>query len=309
MNEFKITTKRMGSVFELIVGSSNAEQANHILHSGLEEIERIEGLLSEFREGSSTYIINKNAGIRPVSVNDEVFALLIRCQRISMLTQGAFDISVGPLKRTYQFKNKEFQLPAKKKLQEARHLVGFQKIQLDKTVKEVFLPIRGMHISFAAIGKGYAADCVKKSWLEKGVTSGVINASGDLTTIGKRPNGVPWNVGIAHPDNKDTFIISLPVMDSSVATSSDHEQHFIHNGIRYSHNINPITGVPVAGIKSVSIISKSAELCDALATAVYVMGKEVGMHLLNQFPQVHGMIIDSENKTYYSNKIDFQYEA
>jgi FAD:protein FMN transferase len=309
MNEFQISTKKMGSIFELIVGCSDREQAEAILNDGIQEIDRIEKLLSEFRADSCTAAVNKNAGIESVKVNEEVYSLLKRCQRISVLTQGAFDISVGPLKRTYQFKNSEFQLPSRDQLRETLHLVGFQKIQLDDASHKVFLPRQGMQISFAAIGKGYAADCVKKRWLAKGVTSGVINASGDLTIIGKRPNGQPWNVGIAHPDQKNTFVLSIPVVDSSVATSGDYEQHFMYRGIRYSHNINPITGMPVTGIKSVSIISKSAELSDALATAVYVMGKEVGMHLLNQLPHTHGMIIDDANQAYYSNKIDFRYEA
>jgi FAD:protein FMN transferase len=306
MNEYRIATKLMGCAFELIVGSHDSVEANHLLETGIQEIKRIEEALSEFKENSVVSRINRNAGVKPVKVDDEVFSLLQRCQKIAAMTQGAFDISVGPLKKKYNFKNAQFKLPTETEVQDVLKLVGFEKIILDKVSNEVFLPKQGMHISFAAIGKGYAADCVKKTWLDLGVTSGVISASGDLTTIGTRPNGFPWDVGIANPDQKNDVAFHIPVVNSSVATSGDYEQFFMHKGIRYSHNINPITGFPVKGIKSVSIISQSAELSDALATAVYVMGIDVGLYLLNQLPQVHGIIIDDMNRSFYSNKINMQ---
>jgi FAD:protein FMN transferase len=308
MNEYRITTKLMGSVFELIVASQDGAQADTLLKVGIDEIKRIEENLSEFKPSSITSRINQSAGMQPVSVEIETFLLLKRCQQISTLTQGAFDISVGPLKRKYKFKNTEFELPTKAELNKTLDLVGFKKIIIMDETQEVFLPKRGMYINFAAIGKGYAADCVKKLWLRLGVTSGVISASGDLTTIGTKPNGQPWDVGIAHPDQKDKVALHIPVVNSSVATSGDYEQFFIHKGIRYSHSINPITGFPVRGIKSVSIVSQSAELSDALATAVYVMGVDVGLHLVNQLPHVHGVIMDDNNQSFYSKKININHE-
>jgi FAD:protein FMN transferase len=306
MNEYRITTKLMGCAFELIIGNNDLVEANYLLGIGIQEIKRIEEKLSEFKENSLVSQINRHAGIKPVKVDEEVFSLLIRCQKIASLTQGAFDISVGPLKKKYDFKNSTFAMPPKSEINEALRVVGFEKIILDERNREVSLPYVGMHISFAAIGKGYAADCVKKIWIELGVTSGVISASGDLTTIGTRPNGQHWNVAIAQPDNKTEVALHIPVVNSSVATSGDYEQFFLYNGIRYSHNINPKTGLPIKGIKSVSIVSHSAELSDALATAVYVMGVEVGLHLVNQLPQVHGIIIDDKDNSFYSNKIDLR---
>jgi FAD:protein FMN transferase len=304
MNEYRVTTKLMGCAFELIVASSDSNEADHLLKVGIQEIKRIEEILSEFKENSIVSYINQNAGVKPVRINTEVFSLLLRCQKIAALTQGAFDISVGPLKKKYNFKNEQFTLPPQEEINDTLKLVGFSKIILDTETKEVFLPYPGMHISFAAIGKGYAADCVKKIWIDLGARSGVISASGDLTTIGKRPNGSPWDVGIANPDQKNDVAFHIPVVDASVATSGDYEQFFMYKNVRYSHNINPITGFPVKGIKSVSIISQSAELSDALATAVYVMGINVGMHLVNQLPHVHGIVIDDKNQSFYSNKIN-----
>ena len=163
-----------------------------------------------------------------------------------------------------------------------------------------------MQISFAAVGKGYAADCVMRQWKHKGIKSGVINASGDLTLFGHRADGNHWRVGIANPDKQNEILLWIPVHEGSVATSGDYEQYFMHEGVRYSHNLNPRTGMPLSGLKSVTVVSPSAELCDALCTAVYVMGPEVGLHFINQLPQTHCLIIDNSNRFYHSKSLTIE---
>ena len=304
MNEYRVAKKLMGSGFELKVVSENEAKANHLLKLGINEIERIEDLISEFRDHAFTTKINQTAGIQPVEVPLEVYQLIERSIQLSQLTQGAFDITAGPLKKIYRFKNENFSFPPKKIIQQTLENVGWKKIQMNPKTLSVFLPFKNMHISFAAIGKGYAADRVKKVWLENGVRAGVINASGDLTAFGKRVNSKDWNVGIADPDDKSKMLFYVPLKNASVATSGDYEQFFMEKGIRYSHNINPITGMPLKGIKSVSIFSPSAELSDALATAVYVMGVDTGLHFVNQLPQTHAIIIDEKNEVSFSKKLD-----
>ncbi|MES2616534.1 MAG: FAD:protein FMN transferase [Bacteroidota bacterium] len=308
MTEFKVTERLMGSQFELIIDSEDEGKAQQLLQSGIEEIKRIEDLFSEFRPHTDTSKINQNAGITPITTHPEVLALIERSIAISALTQGAFDISMGPLKKIYKFKNDTFNLPEQQAINQALSLVGYNKIKINKESRDVFLPKEGMAISFAAIGKGYAADCVKKQWISKGVTSGVISASGDLTTIGKKADGNNWTIGIANPDNRADMLFYVPVNDSSVATSGDYEQYFMYDGIRYSHNINPITGKPVTGIKSVSVFSPAAELSDALATAIYIMGIDAGLHLINQLPDTHCIIIDHQKTVTHSKKMSFHHE-
>src|SRR5690606_8858021 len=191
------------------------------------------------------------------------------------LTQGAFDISASVLKKLYNFKGDDFVLPEVNQIKSALSKAGYEKIQL-LSHNQVFLTEPGMYIGFGGIGKGYAADRVKKLLIEKGVTSGVINASGDLTAWGHRPDGSPWKVGIADPESPSQAMLWIPVDHTSVATSGDYERYFEINGERYSHTIDPKNGKPVKGVKSVTIVSPSAELSDALATAVFVMGPEVG---------------------------------
>jgi thiamine biosynthesis lipoprotein len=141
------------------------------------------------------------------------------------------------------------------------------------------------------------------------VKSGVINASGDLTAWGTQPDGSPWKIGIADPDDPSKIMLWLPVNNAAVATSGNYEQYFEQNGIRYSHNIDPVSGKPVPFIKSVTVISPSAELSDALATAVTVMGREAGMYLVDQLPNVHFLLIDAENQVFQSRHINIHATA
>lgn len=298
----KVRTRLMGSDFELIATAHDELAANTFLEQGISEIKRLETLLTEFSDTSQTATINNSAGITDVQVDTEVYELVKRCKNISALTQGAFDISAGALKRLYNFKNAAFRMPDRKTVLQTLKSVGYKKIEL-KDDNKVYLPAKGMRIGFGAIGKGYAADKVKSLWQAAGMTSGVINASGDLTVWGSQPDGFPWKVGIADPDNKDNILLWLPVSNASVATSGNYEQYFDLDGIRYSHNIDPRTGLPARFIKSVTIVSSSAELSDALATAVTIMGKDVGLNFINQLPNVHCIIIDADNKISYSKNI------
>jgi thiamine biosynthesis lipoprotein len=149
---------------------------------------------------------------------------------------------------------------------------------------------------------------VRKVFQRKGIKSAVINASGDLTAFGRRADGSPWKIGLADPDDPKRIMAWLPVENSSVATSGDYEQYFEKDGIRYSHTIDPKSGLPCTGIKSVTIVSASAEFSDALATAVTIMGVDVGMHFIDQLPGVHGLIISDQNKIFTTKHFKLNYE-
>lgn len=307
VKEFRRSARLMGSAFEFII-LTDAEAGESLLDDCVAEVQRIEFLLTEFSNTSQTAKINQAAGQEPVQVDDETFQIIKRSLNISKLTQGAFDITAGVLKKLYNFKGEAFKIPDAKILAQALMKVGYQKIKL-KVPNQVLLTTAGMHIGFGGIGKGYAADMVKKLLINKGVTSGVINASGDLTAWGKRLDGQSWKVAIADPNDKSKNIAWIPVEEMSVATSGDYEQYFIHQGKRYSHTIDPKTGRPIQGMKSVTIVSPSAELSDALATAVFTMGVEVGLHFVSQLPQTHVLIIDEKNKVFTSKHIKLNLTA
>ncbi len=299
MNEFKRHARLMGSDFEFIIV---ADEENGLIDECICEVKRIEDLLTEFSETSQTALINKAAGLHPVQVDPEVYEIIKRSLKLSTLTQGAFDISAGALKRLYNFKGKQFEWPGDELVKQKLQTTGYNRIKLLADNK-VYLEVMGMHIAFGAIGKGYAADRVKNFLMSKGVRNGVVNASGDLTAWGKRADGSSWKIGIANPNVPSTILAWLSIENSSVATSGDYEQFTFHDNIKYSHNVDPKTGYPVKGIKSVTIMSPSAELSDALATAVFVMGPEVGIDLINQLPGIHGLVVNESNTIFTSNHL------
>lgn len=309
MKAFRKSCRLMGSSFELCIVSNNEAYALQNIEKGISEIQRIEHLLTEFSEDSFTSQINRQSGLFPVDVPNEFFQLVQRSIQISKLTKGYFDLTVGPLKKLFKFDRKEFLMPSKKTIRKTLELVGFKHIELNSTTGTIFCKQKNMRISFAAIGKGYAADMVKKMWLNENITSGFINASGDLTAFGTNENSEPWKIGIANPDQPDQLLFYVPLNNASVATSGDSEQHFLHKGRRYSHNINPKTGMPLQGLKSVSVFSPSAELSDAFATAIYAMEKSKALAFINQLPQTHAILIDDKNNVSFSKNLNYEVVA
>lgn len=301
----KKTLKLMGTRFEITVVAPNEEIGYINIDEAVSEIERIEGIISSWDKDSETSLINKNAGIKPVKVSRELLNLIERSIKISEITDGAFDITYASMDEVWRFDGTMDKVPSEEKIKQSVSKVGYQKIQLDQENQTVYLPEKGMCIGFGAIGKGYAADRAKELLVSKDVKGGIINASGDLTTWGTKVTGEKWLVGIANPLSKDKVFSWLPIIESSVATSGNYEKFIILDDKKYSHIIDPRTGYPTRGISSVSIFAKQAELCDALATAVFIMGRDVGLHMINQIDGVEAVIVDAENKIQRSSGIMF----
>ncbi len=296
--------KLMGNRFELSVVSDDEAWAKARIAEGVAEIGRIERLLTTYSTTSQTYEINENAGICPVKVDKEVFDLIERSLRISKVTQGAFDISYGSIdKRFWNFDVNMKTLPDRDTALQAVRLINYKNIVLNAHDTTVFLREKGMRIGFGGIGKGYAAEMAKRVMQANGVQHGIVNASGDLVTWGHQPNGKPWTVGVASPENRNHSFSYLDISNMAVATSGNYEKYAVIDGKKYSHTIDPKTGYPVSGIKSVTIITTNAEIADAMATPVMVMGIKVGLNLINQMQQIACIIIDEQNKLYTSKNI------
>jgi FAD:protein FMN transferase len=304
---FSVVQKLMGNRFEISVVSEDENWANERIENAITEISRIEQLLTTFKPDSQTNFINDNAGIKPVRVDKEVFNLIERSLKISNLTQGAFDITYGSIdKSLWNFDTKMTSLPDAITAKNTVKLIDYQKVTLNKNEQTVFLQEQGMRIGFGGIGKGYAAEMAKQLMIREGVKSGVVNASGDLTTWGNQPNGKQWTIGIADPNHKNKTFSSLNISNMAVATSGNYEKFVLIEGKRYSHTINPKTGMPITGIKSVTIIAPNAELADSLATPVTVMGVKVGLDLINQIKGIACVIIDDNNKMFTSKNINIR---
>lgn len=294
----------MGNQFEFTVITASENEAEKLFEVAITEIQRIEKLLTTFSNDSITAKINEMAGIQAVEVDEEVFQLIKRAQFISKITQGAFDISYGSLdKKFWNFDLQMTSLPNPNEAKKSVALINYENIILDETNQTVFLKNKGMRIGFGGIGKGYAAEMAKKKLIEANVESGIVNASGDLTAWGFQENGEPWTIGIADPNQKNAIFSAFKITNRAVATSGNYEKFVIINNKKYSHTIDPKTGYPVSGIKSVTILAENAEIADALATPVTVMGIDIGLDFINQLKNIGCIIVDDNNKTYFSNNI------
>ena len=296
----------MGNRFQLSVVGENEEWANRCIDAGVNEIQRIERLLTTYNEESETALINRFAGIEPVSVSEETFLIIERSIRISRVTQGAFDITYGSVdKRLWNFDTELKVLPDNETAKKMARLINYRNILLDKKNMTVMLKEKGMRIGFGGIGKGYAAERAKCVMKEMGVESGIVNASGDMTTWGRQPNGQPWTIGIVDPNAKGKIFSYMNITDMAVATSGNYEKYILINGKKYSHTINPKTGLPIRGIKSVTIISRNAEIADAMATPVMIMGIGPGLHMINQIKDIEAIVVDDNDKIFTSQNIHF----
>src|SRR5450432_239784 len=298
--------KLMGNRFQLSAVSESEELANIAIDAGIVEIQRIEKLLTTFSEESETAIINRNAGIKPVLVSKETFELIQRSTRISEITQGAFDITYGSAdKRLWNFDSSMSKLPDAATASKMVRLINYRNVLLNHQDFSVMLKEKGMRIGFGGIGKGYAAERAKLMMKRKGIESGIVNASGDMTTWGLQPNGEPWTIGIADPNAKERLFSYMNITNKAVATSGNYEKFIMVNGQKYSHTINPKTGLPVRGIKSVTILSANAEIADAMATPVMIMGIRAGLDMINQINDLEAIVVDDHDNVYVSKNIHF----
>lgn len=305
----------MGSRFDITIVAANSTLAEKHIDEVINEMSRIEDLISDWKASSQVSEVNRNAGIKPIKVDREVFELTRRSLYFSQLTDGAFDISYAALDKIWKFDGSMKAMPSSEEIKNSVAKVGYKNVELDSINSTVFLKVTGMKIGFGAMGKGYAADKGRELMETKGVKAGIVNASGDMTTWGTKPNHKPWNVGITNPFEEDKYIAVVPLKRQAVTTSGSYEKYVEFNGKRYAHIINPVTGYPATGLISVTVIGPSAEMANGFSTSIMVLGKEKGLALIEKFPEYScllvaddGTVIKSANfKTKVKKKLNKGY--
>jgi len=296
----------LGSPFEITVVAQDTVQGNVYIDAALAEVKRIENLISDWIPTTPVSIINKNAGIEPVVVSDELLALVERANKISKLTDGAFDISYASMDKIWKFDGSMKEMPSAEAVKKSVEKIGYQKIVIDKVNKTIFLKDKGMKLGLGGIGQGYIADKIKELLTTAGCKGGLVNVSGDINAWGMQPDGKPWTVGIVNPLNKNKVFATFPLLNSSVETSGSYEKYVTFNGRRYSHIIDPRTGYPAMGVVSVSVFAKTTEVADALATGIFVLGTDLGLDLVNQMKGIGCIIVDEKGAIHTSKNIDIE---
>lgn len=241
----------MGTLVEISIFEKDENLVQLAIQNAFDEIQRLEGLMSTHIPNSEISKINQAAGIEPVSVSPEVFEVIDRALYWAEKTDGALDISIGPVQELWAFEGDHPSLPDKNALEQALSKVDYRKIRLVN--QTVFLTEKGMRLHLGAIAKGYAVDKAINILQEKDIHHAFINAGGDLKTLGHRPDRTAWKIGLQHPRKPESILASFSLSGKAVATSGDYQRYFEDKGVRYHHILNPKTGYPVIGTMSATV--------------------------------------------------------
>jgi thiamine biosynthesis lipoprotein len=284
----------MGTVIEIALIGDNEEAANKAALQAFQEIKKIEALMSPWLESSDVTRINRSAGDEWVRVSPETMEVIKKAQEISKLSEGGFDVTVGPLVELWRRAREKKIPPSAEEVKERINLVNFKNIEVDREGK-ICLKKKGMAIDLGGIAKGYGVDRAFDVLRSLGYKNLIVNAGGDLRA-GGRKNNEPWSIGIQDPMEPQKILTRISVSDSAVGTSGDYEKFFSYQGKRYHHIFNPRDGFPADGCQSVTIVTEDCITADALATAIFVLGPEKGYALCRKIDGVGCLIVDKEGK-------------
>lgn len=292
----KRDTVLMGSRFDITIVAADSTSAEKNINLVIDEITRIENLISEWKPSSQVSEINRNSGIKPVKVDKELFELTKRALSFSEISNGAFDISIVAMDKIWKFDGSMEELPSQEILLKAIEKVGHKNIELNETDSSIFLKLPGMKIGFGATGKGYAADQGRLLMQQLNVKAGIVNASGDMATWGMQPDNTPWRIGITNPMNANESLKIIEINNAAITTSGDYEKYVEFDDKRYSHIINPKTGMPASGLISVTVIGENTETANGLSTSIMVLGDKKGLELLKNYPDYTCLILTDKGK-------------
>ena len=287
----------MGTKFSLLIDGHNIQLANHAAQSAFKEAHRLDKILSDYNSDSELSILSQSSG-SPDSfpASDDLFYLLARSQELAHETEGAFDITIGPLSRLWRIARFKKVLPTNEKRINAQERMGYQNLVLDYDRKTVELLMSGMVLDLGGIAKGYATDRMHTILLEHNVTRFLIDAGGDIL-LGDPPRGKGgWKISIG--GRKHPGLPNLVLANVAIATSGDLEQSVTLMGNTYSHLINPVTGIGLTTLAQVTIIAPNATQADSLASACLVLGSKKGIPFLEKKTGVQGFFLEQKgNKT------------
>ncbi len=311
---FKKASLSMGTVFETTIYAPDKYIAEKTFNEVFQEINRLDFLMSNYKKESVLSELNRNASSEPTVCNKELANVIEQSLQYSEITDGAFDITIGPLMKKWGFFKQEGRIPGKEELVSVLETVSYKNITVEEqakkslaknpiTVKTVFFKNPDTRIDLGGIGKGYAVDRAVGILKLNGITSALLNFAGNIYTFGTPPGKESWVIGLQHPRDSEKLLGSFEIKDKAVSTSGDYEKFFTIDGKRYSHIIDPRTGNPVEGIVSVTIVTGNATRADALSTGVFVMGLEKGMDLIEQLQDVEGIIVYEDADSKLSTRI------
>jgi FAD:protein FMN transferase len=272
-------------------------QGERALDAVMENMRRIDRLMSHYRPDSQLSAINMHAAVEPVVVDAELFDLIRTSNHYSEITDGAFDITYASVGYLYDYPRHVH--PTEAQIQAALPAVNYRNLILDADHHSVRYAREGMRIDLGGIAKGYACDRGVEILKRFGIAHAIVTAGGDTRLLGDR-RGRPWLIGIKHPDDKDRVVLSMPLADVGISTSGDYERYFDEDGVRYHHIIDPKTGHSPSGVRSVTIIGPTATDTEGWSKGVFIKGPVEGLRLIAQYPQMDAVVVDRDGKVWYT---------
>ncbi len=269
----------MYTIVSMTVVYKQEDQAKKAIDAAFAELDRLASLMNFYSDSSEISMINRNAGTTPVKVSKDTFQLIERAVYTSEMTEGAFDVTVGPLVKLWDIQKQV--IPDKKVIAETLKTVGYKNIVLDKVASTVFLKKKGAQIDLGGILKGYAADKAVEIIRQDGITSAIVTVGGEVRAIGKKPDGTSWVVGIQNPRQKgaaDEVIATMELADKATSTSGDYNKYFEKDGVRYHHLLDPKTGYPSKYCGSATVVADNATTSDGFSK-LYILGPEKGLEV------------------------------
>ena len=293
----------MGTFAHVVAIAKDSETARKCVQAALDEIRKVDELMSDYKTDSDIGRVNSRAGEKPVQVSEATYEVLHRSIEFSEMTGGAFDITVGPLVALFRNAKESKIAPDEEQIALAKSKVGFEKLKLDSENKTVQFSEKGMLLDLGGIAKGYAIDKAIEAARGGGALGAMVDIGGDVRCFGLPPEGKEqWLIGLQDPNSAiegiegGGLILVLKITDAAVATSGDYQQFVLIEGKRYSHIMDRKTGTSSEGLSSVTIIAPNATDADALATSVSVMGSEKGLALIEKLPDTEAILITPEPK-------------
>ena len=286
----------MGTRMQILVYTADESGARAAIGDAFAELTRLEQALSEWIPTSEVSRVNLGAGTAPVKVGPDTLAVVMAGKSAAELTGGAFAmtwLALGGLWKIPPPAGEAPRVPAKADVERVLPMIGDAAIVVDATASTVRLPRGGMAIGVGAIGKGYAMDRVADLLIGRGFKNVLVSAGGDVVARGSK-GARPWSVGIQDPRGPGYFAV-MNLVDQAISTAGDYERYFEVGGVRYHHILDPRTGFPARGMRSVTVIADKGVLTDGLDTGIFVMGSQAGMKLIEDDPRLEGVIIDDQN--------------
>ncbi len=287
----------MGTRIYVELWHENEELGRDAVEAVMEEMRRIDRLMSTYKAESQVSLINRDAAARPVRTDAEIIALLEEALTLSALTAGAFDITYASVGYLYDYRARR--KPDEAAIREALPAVDYRHVIVDSDAGTVRFASSGVRIDLGGIAKGYAVERGVVILRSRGVHHGIVTAGGDSRILGDR-RGRPWLVGVRDPRQDGRIVARIPLSDEAISTSGDYERYFEEDGVRYHHILNPATGRSVSGVRSATVIGPDATRTDGLSTSVFVLGVEAGLALVNRLPDVEAVLVDEEGRLHYS---------